>query len=91
MSLLEEPITAATPLSIAPREDQLWPTLTPVQLACIEKRGERRLVQPGDMLLQAGQAEFPFFAVVNGELETWPLDVIEEALGHDEHQRMHTS
>lgn len=59
----------ATPLSIARCEDQLWPTLTPAQIARIEKRGQRRLVRPGDVLLEAGQAEFPFFAVFDGELE----------------------
>ena len=57
------------PLSIAPREDQLWPTLTPAQIARIEKHGRRRPVQSGDVLLEAGQVEFPMFVVIDGELE----------------------
>ena len=57
------------PLSIAPREDQLWPTLTPEQIARIEKYGKRRHVQAGDVLIEAGQEEFPLFVVVDGELE----------------------
>lgn len=56
-------------LSINPREDQLWPTLTAAQLARIERHGVRRTVQTGDVLIEAGQTEFPFFAVIEGELE----------------------
>src|SRR5512132_49593 len=56
------------PLSIAPREDQLWPTLTAAQIARVAKHGRRRSVREGDVLLEAGQAEFPFFVVVEGEL-----------------------
>jgi len=57
------------PLSVAPREDQLWPTLTAAQVARIEKHGRRRALQPGDVLIEAGQQhEFPFFVVTDGEL-----------------------
>ncbi|PYQ29786.1 MAG: pyridine nucleotide-disulfide oxidoreductase [Acidobacteria bacterium] len=59
----------AGPLSIAPREDQLWPTLTPAQIARIEKHGKRRAVQAGDVLIEAGQEEFPLFVVLDGVVE----------------------
>lgn len=62
-------MTSSVPLSVGPREDQLWPTLTPAQIARIEKKGVRRSVQPGDVLLEAGQTEYPFFVVIDGELE----------------------
>jgi thioredoxin reductase (NADPH) len=62
-------MTSAVPLSIAPREDQLWPTLTAAQIARMEKHGRRRSVQAGDVLLEAGQTEFPLFVVTEGELE----------------------
>jgi thioredoxin reductase (NADPH) len=62
-------MTATVPLSVSPREDQLWPTLTPAQIARIEKQGKRRSVQPGDVLIEAGQTEFPFFVVTEGEVE----------------------
>jgi thioredoxin reductase (NADPH) len=62
-------MAATVPLSIAPREDQLWPTLTAAQIARVEKYGKRRQVQAGDVLIEAGQEEFPLFVVVDGELE----------------------
>jgi len=52
-------MTVTVPLSVSPREDQLWPTLTQAQIARIEKKGRRRSVQPGDVLIEAGQTEFP--------------------------------
>ena len=61
-------MTDAVPLSIAPRDDQLWPTLTAAQIARVAKHGQRRAVRAGDVLIEAGQAEFPFFVVVDGEL-----------------------
>jgi thioredoxin reductase (NADPH) len=56
-------------LSIAPRDDQLFPTLTPAQIDRVAARGQRRHVEAGQVLVEAGQAEHSFFAVVEGELE----------------------
>ncbi len=61
-------MTAGIPLSIAPRENQLWPTLTAAQIARIEKHGSRRPLQAGEVVLEAGQQTFPFFVVTSGEL-----------------------
>jgi len=61
-------MTDVVPLSIAPREDQLWPTLTVAQINRVAKHGRRRTVQTGDVLLEAGQEQFPLFVVVEGEL-----------------------
>jgi thioredoxin reductase (NADPH) len=61
-------MTSAVPLSIAPREDQLWPTLTPAQIARVEKHGKRRELAEGEVLIEAGQREFPFFVVIDGEV-----------------------
>ena len=55
-------------LSISPREDQLWPTLTPAQIERMEKHGRRRKLQTGDVLIKAGQEEFPLFVVIEGEI-----------------------
>src|SRR5258708_30165866 len=63
-----EPMTSAVPLSIAPRDDQLWPTLTPSQIARVAKHGNLRSLQPGDVVLEAGQQDYPFFVVTEGEL-----------------------
>lgn len=61
-------MTSAIPLSIAPREDQVWPTLTPAQIDRVAKHGQHRSLQAGDTILEAGQQDFPFFAVLDGEL-----------------------
>src|SRR5258706_13560567 len=61
-------MTSEVPLSIAPRDDQLWPTLTPSQIARVAKQGSLRSLQPGEVVLEAGQQGYPFFVVTNGEL-----------------------
>ncbi len=55
-------------LSIAPREDQIWPTLTAAQIERVAKHGRRRSVKEGDVLIEAGQEEFPLFVVIEGEI-----------------------
>jgi thioredoxin reductase (NADPH) len=62
-------MTSAVPLSVAPREDQLWPTLTPAQIERVAKHGQHRSLQAGEVILEAGQQDFPFFVVIDGELE----------------------
>ena len=62
-------MSTTVPLSVSPREDQLWPTLTPAQIARVERHGRRRAVQPGEVLMEAGGTEFPLFVVIEGELE----------------------
>src|SRR5436190_398450 len=56
-------------LSISPRDDQLFPTLTPAQIDRVAAHGRRRHVEAGQVLVEAGQAEHSFFAVVEGEVE----------------------
>jgi len=62
-------VTAAAPLSVAPREDQIFPTLTSEQLARVASKGTKRKMRGGDVLLEEGQAEFPMFVVTEGEVE----------------------
>jgi thioredoxin reductase (NADPH) len=62
-------MTASSPISIAPREDQLFPILTAEQLARLETKGRRRAVRPGEVLLEEGQMHFPMVIVLTGELE----------------------
>jgi len=61
-------MTSGIPLSIAPRDDQLWPTLTSSQIARVASHGSPRSLQPGDVVLEAGQPDYPFFVVTRGEL-----------------------
>lgn len=59
----------SVPLSIAPREDQLFPTLTAAQIGRIARQGRRRSVQTGDVLIDPGRLQYPFVVVTDGELE----------------------
>ena len=56
-------MSSSVPLSIAPREDQVFPTLTSEQIARVARHGRKRKVQSGEILIQAGQQHFPFFVV----------------------------
>src|SRR2546428_8571969 len=62
-------MTATVPLSVAPREEQVFPVLTPAQLARVEAHGKRRAVQRGEVLMEAGAQHYPLFVVVAGALE----------------------
>src|ERR1700724_3738769 len=62
-------MTATVPITLAPREEQVFPILTPAQLARVEAHGKRRTVQRGEVLIQAGAQQYPMFAVLTGELE----------------------
>lgn len=73
-------MTVAAALSVAPREDQLWPTLTPAQIERIEKHGRRRAVEPGEVLLEAGATESSSFVVLEGGLEVVRLSCDDEEI-----------
>src|SRR5439155_20473442 len=62
-------MSSSVPLTIAPREDQVFPTLTSEQIARVARHGQKRRVQSGEILIQAGQQHFPFFVVTDGKLE----------------------
>ena len=56
-------------LSIAPREEQVFPILTAEQLARLAAKGRLRPTQRGDVLIEEGQTHFPLVIVTGGELE----------------------
>ena len=62
-------MTATVPLTLAPREEQVFPVLTPAQLARLETHGKRRAVQRGEILMEAGAQLYPAFVVLAGALE----------------------
>jgi thioredoxin reductase (NADPH) len=62
-------MTASIPLSVAPQEEQVFPVLTPAQIARLETHGTRRAVQRGDVLMEAGAQRYPLFVVLSGALE----------------------
>jgi thioredoxin reductase (NADPH) len=57
------------PLTLAPREEQVFPTLTSEQIARVSAHGRRRLTERGEVLVQAGQQHYPFFVVTAGQLD----------------------
>jgi thioredoxin reductase (NADPH) len=50
-------------------EDQLFPKLTPAQVARIAAHGRARPVQPGEVLLEVSDPLPRFFVVVSGQIE----------------------
>src|SRR5712692_5740266 len=57
------------PAATAARPDRVFPTLTPAQIARIERHGRRRAMSSGEVLVEVGQRPVPFFVVSNGEVE----------------------
>ena len=49
--------------------EQIFPTLTPVQIRRIAPHGHMRAMQPGQVLIEQGDKNVPFFVVVSGEVE----------------------
>src|SRR3989442_10965920 len=60
--------TTPVPLTRAPR-DQIFPTLTPDQIARIAAHGHVRPVRAGELLVEVGDKVVPFFVVVSGEIQ----------------------
>src|ERR1700680_135533 len=56
--------------STAPsRMERLFPTLTSAQIARIAARGRRRTIARGEVLVDVGDKDVPFFVVVSGEVQ----------------------
>ena len=56
------------PLSRAHIE-QIFPKLTPAQISRIAAHGHMRAMQRGEVLVEQGDSDVPFFVVVSGEIE----------------------
>jgi thioredoxin reductase (NADPH) len=61
--------TRVIPLSPGARVDHVFPTLTSAQIARIAAHGSVRSVQPGEVLIEEGGQEVPFFVVKAGQIE----------------------
>jgi thioredoxin reductase (NADPH) len=57
------------PLTLAARVDQVFPTLTPAQIARVAAHGQVRRGEPGEVLFEAGDQGVPFFVVTAGQVE----------------------
>ncbi len=51
------------------RHEQIFPALTPEQIARVATRGRRRRVEVGEILYSPGQADLPFFVVDTSQIE----------------------
>ena len=57
-------------VSTAPSHaERLFPTLTSTQIARIATRGRRRPIARGEVLVEVGDNDVPFFVVVSGEVQ----------------------
>jgi thioredoxin reductase (NADPH) len=57
------------PMTGIPTDAQTFPVLTPEQIARIARKGIRREIQRGDVLVAEGQTNTPLIVVTAGELE----------------------
>jgi thioredoxin reductase (NADPH) len=57
------------PLTLTARVDQVFPTLTPAQIARVAVHGQVRHVQAGEVLIEAGDQVVPFFIITAGQIE----------------------
>jgi thioredoxin reductase (NADPH) len=57
------------PLTLIAGVDQVFPTLTPAQIARVAAHGQVRRVQPGEVLIEAGDQIVPFFVVTAGQVD----------------------
>jgi thioredoxin reductase (NADPH) len=53
----------------APNTEEMFPKLTPAQIARIAARGHKRLIHEGELLVEQATTELPFFVVLSGEIE----------------------
>jgi thioredoxin reductase (NADPH) len=57
------------PLTLTARINQMFPTLTSMQMERIALHGRRRPMRRGEVLFEAGAQNVPFFAVTAGQIE----------------------
>jgi thioredoxin reductase (NADPH) len=61
--------TRSTPLTSAADAALMFPTLSAAQIARIASRGVTRPITRGEVLIEGGQTDVPFFVVKAGEIE----------------------
>src|SRR5262245_1063123 len=73
---------AATPAPITQgaREERIFPTLTPAQVARVAPHGKTRPIAAGEVLVEAGDTVVPFYVVTAGRVEVVRPDRVGETL-----------
>lgn len=74
------PVPPHVPPTIESRPDQIFPTLTPAQVARIAAHGSVRPIQRGELLVEAGDPIVSFFVVRTGRVEIVQPSGTEETL-----------
>ncbi len=57
------------PLTLSSGVERMFPTLTAAQIERIAKRGRRRSISSGEVLVEAGAPIVPFFVITRGRVE----------------------
>jgi len=65
----EQPAAAAGNELLRTRQAQMFPTLTPAQIARLEHHGERVAMRAGELLFDVGDRPRRFFIVLSGSIE----------------------
>ena len=68
-----DPLTPLDRGEISARPDHIFPTLTAEQVARVAEHGERRRMESGQILLQEGSPNVPFFVVAAGRLDVFHM------------------
>jgi thioredoxin reductase (NADPH) len=66
---MREKTIGPMPLTAGVRADHVFPTLTPAQIDRVGQHGRRRAVHPGEVLVEVGRQDVPFFVVTEGQIE----------------------
>jgi thioredoxin reductase (NADPH) len=61
-------------------ESTAFPKLTDRQIALLEPLGQRRMVRKGEVVIEAGQRDFPLVIILSGELEAYETRETEEQI-----------
>ena len=61
--------TRTTPLTSSPAATLMFPTLSDAQIARIASHGIMRSITRGEVLIESGDSDVPFFVVTAGEIE----------------------
>jgi thioredoxin reductase (NADPH) len=62
-------MTEPAPLAAASRPEQIFPTLTPDQIARVAAHGKERRGERGEVLVEPGERKVPFFVITSGTVE----------------------
>jgi thioredoxin reductase (NADPH) len=63
------PPVPPVPPTLSSNAEQIFPVLTPAQVARVAAQGHVRQVRPGEVLIEAGEQIVPFFVVKTGQVE----------------------